>query len=526
MQSFFQWAGGKSIKTEHVMAAHRRLLPALMVAAVAALAFTTAFAQEHPPTSGERPQHKERAAPGPGVLRLLPADAVSEHAIDVGGRKLAYTATAGTLSLYEQSGERMAAIFYTAYVAKNAAPNRPLTFVFNGGPGAASAFLHLGLVGPRILSFGPSGRDPAAAKLVDNPDTWLAFTDLVLVDPIGTGWSRAAKPDGGSDFWGVESDASSLAKFIALYAAKNNRIGSPKYILGESYGGFRAAKIARALQREQSMFLSGIVMMSPMLDGALQFGGNRFALGAALQLPSLVAAELDRQEKFSKPALAAAERFAMTDYLTTLAGPPPTGETARKFYAKVADLTGLPVDVVTRSRGYVGDAYVKHLRSAEGKVVSRYDASFAIDDPFPERESGRGPDPVLDGFVRAYGSAFVAYARQELGFKTEITYQLLARDVTRKWDWGGHHRAQPSVTDDLRVLLALDPSFRLMVAHGYSDLVTPYAVSRYLLDHLPPRSGPERVFLHLYRGGHMFYTDAQSRHAFTADAKTLIEAKR
>jgi carboxypeptidase C (cathepsin A) len=512
---------------ELVMTALRRLLPALLIAAFTAAAFTTASAQQRPPTSGERPQRGERAAPtGPGVLRLLPADTVSEHTIEVAGRKLAYTATAGTLSLYKQTGERMAAIFYTAYVAKNAGANRPLTFAFNGGPGAASAFLHLGLVGPRILSFGASGRDPAAARLIDNPDTWLAFTDLVLVDPIGTGWSRAAKPGGGSDFWGVEADASSLAKFVALYAAKKNRIGSPKYILGESYGGFRAAKIARALQNEQSMFLAGIIMMSPMLDGAFQFGGNRFALGAALQLPSLVAAELGRQEKFSKAALAAAERFAMTDYLTTLAGAPPTGEAARKFYAKVADLTGLPVDVVTRSRGFVGNAYVKHLRSAEGKLVSRYDASFAIDDPFPERDSGRGPDPVLDGFVRAYGSAFVAYAREELGFKTEITYQLLASEVTRKWDWGGHHHAQPSVTDDLRVLLALDPSFRLMVAHGYSDLVTPYGVSRYLLEHLPPRSGPDRVLLRTYRGGHMFYTEAQSRHAFTADAKALIEAKR
>src|SRR3974390_777531 len=149
-------------------------------------------AQERPNAPQDKPavQH----AVGEGVLRLLPVDSVTEHAIDTPRGKLAYTATAGTLAFYDQSGEQSAAVFYTAYVAKNASPNRPVTFVFNGGPGAASAFLHLGLVGPRVLEI---GRDAARAELRDNPDTWLAFTDLVLIDPIGTGWSRPAKPDGG-----------------------------------------------------------------------------------------------------------------------------------------------------------------------------------------------------------------------------------------------------------------------------------------------------------------------------------------
>ena len=137
-------------------------------------------------------------------------------------------------------------MFYTAYVAKDAdAARRPLTFAFNGGPGAASVYLNLGLAGPRIVDFGPDGRDGAAAKLVDNPDSWLAFTDLVMIDPIGTGWSRTAKPDDAKAFWGVRSDANVLAKVIALYVAKNSRGASPKYLLGESYGGFRAAKVAR-----------------------------------------------------------------------------------------------------------------------------------------------------------------------------------------------------------------------------------------------------------------------------------------
>src|SRR5512139_3608441 len=177
----------------------------------------------------ERPQDKpaEHRDTGKGVLRLLPADAVSDHSIDTPRGRLAYTATAGTLAFYDQSGERSASVFYTAYVAKNGVSNRPVTFAFNGGPGAASAFLHLGLVGPRILDFGPDAHDAARAALRDNPDTWLAFTDLVLIDPSGTGWSRAVKADDAKHFWSVKSDADAMAKAIALYIARNNRAGSP-----------------------------------------------------------------------------------------------------------------------------------------------------------------------------------------------------------------------------------------------------------------------------------------------------------
>lgn len=455
-----------------------------------------------------------------GLLRLLPADAVSEHSIDIGKSKLAYSATAGTLAFYDQSGERNASVFYTAYVAKGAQPNRPLTFVFNGGPGAASAFLHLGLVGPRILDL---GRDAARAELRDNPETWLAFTDLVLIDPIGTGWSRTTKADDGKQFWGINSDASAMAKAIALYIAKNNRGASPKYLFGESYGGFRAAKTARALQRDQGIAVTGIVMLSPMLEGWLTFGDDGDALRAALKLPSLAAVELERRGAFSREALAAAEKFAMTDYLTTLAGKTPEGAAGDAFYARVAQISGLPVDVVKRTRGFVADAFIKSLRSADGKIVSRYDASFAVDDPFPERGGSRGGDPILDGVTRAYGGAMAAYARNELGFKTEMTYSLLAGDVTSHWDWHGG-RYQASAEDDLRTLLAFGPSFRLLVAHGLSDMVTPYGMTRYVLDHLPSTDKPGRAQLRLYRGGHMLYLDAQSRKAFSADAAAFYRA--
>jgi carboxypeptidase C (cathepsin A) len=493
----------------------------LALAIMVAGALGSAAAQEKSKGTPKEPPKAAAQAPAEprdpkGVLRLLPADAVTEHTIDTPHGKLAYTATAGTLPFYDQSGDQSASVFYTAYVAKGA-PNRPLTFVFNGGPGAASAFLHLGLVGPRILDFGPDGHDAAHATLRDNPETWLEFSDLVLVDPIGTGWSRAAKADEAKNFWSVRSDADAMAKAVALYVARNNRSESPKFLFGESYGGLRAAKVARALQRDQGIVVSGIVMLSPLLEGWLTFGDDGSALRAALQLPALAAAELERKNAFSPEALAAAEKFAMTDYLTTMAGTPPQGSAASAFYQRVAQISGLPVDVVTQARGFVSGAFLKNLRKADNKVVSRFDAGFAADDPYPDARTARGPDPILDGVTRGYGGAMAAYARNELGFKTEMTYALLASEVTNRWDWQGG-REHASAEDDLRVLLSFSPSFRLLIAHGYSDMVTPYAMTRYVLDHIPPIGPPGRMQLKLYRGGHMLYLEAPSRKAFSADA--------
>jgi carboxypeptidase C (cathepsin A) len=212
----------------------------------------------------------------------------------------------------------------------------------------------------------------------------------------------------------------------------------------------------------------------------------------------------------------------MTDYLTTLAGRPPTGDAAKAFYGRVATLTGLPVDVVTRTRGWVRSAYLQHLR-ANGETVSTYDATFSVPDPYPESTRRSSSDPVLDGFTRALSGAFVGYARDELGFKTDMTYILLANDVASKWEWGDR-RQPPGVSDDLRELLALNPSFKLMIAHGRTDLVTPYGVSRYVLDHLPESVATDRAQLRLYRGGHMFYFDAQSRRAFVEDVKGFYRA--
>ena len=509
------------------------LLPKLARNSALAFMFALALAGAAVPSSAQdaskeadkkQALHGEQHEAGKGVLRLLPADAVSEHSIDTPqGSSLTRRPPARCRSMTSPASRAQRCFtppMLPETSCKNLGANRPLTFVFNGGPGAASAFLHLGLVGPRILDLGPDGHDAATAQLRDNPDTWLRFTDLVLIDPIGTGWSRTVKPEDAKHFWSIRSDAEAFAKAIALYVAKNNRAGSPKYLFGESYGGFRAAKTARALQRDQGIVISGIVMLSPMLEGWLTFGDDESALRAALQLPSLAAAELERKHAFSRTALAEAEKFAMTDYLATMAGAPPQGVAGKPFYERVAKLTGLPLDVVTQARGFVADAFVKTCGQTARSSAS-YDATFAVDDPYPELRSSRGTgDPILDGVTRAYGGAMASYARNELGFKTEMTYALLSPQVSGGWDWHGG-RLQASAEDDLRTLLAFDPSFRLLIAHGVSDMITPYGMTRYVLDHLPPRP-PGRAQLKLYRGGHMLYLDPASRKAFSDDAAAFI----
>ena len=257
----------------------------------------------------------------------------------------------------------------------------------------------------------------------------------------------------------------------------------------------------------------------------LAFGGNRLALGAALQLPSLAAAELERKGTFSQEKLAQAEHFALTDYLSTLAGAPPQGEAAHAFYARWPPSPGCRKTWSRSRSGFIRDSYVKNLDVGAHKIVSHYDATFAVDDPNPDQVAARGPDPLLDGVVRAYGGAYAAYARDELGFKTEMTYILLASDIPGKWDWGEAPDGSA-------------PTSSTICARSCADAVLPAAWSRTASAtwSRPMRSVATcsticrrwgwrmRTQLRLYRGGHMLYLDPNSRKTFTADARTLYAA--
>ena len=270
----------------------------------------------------------ERPAPKGGILSLLPPPQTTEHSIDIRGRTLRYQARAGTLSLLAGNADVTAEVFYVAYTLQpEKAPElglqRPITFVFNGGPGAASAYLHLGAMGPRVIATAADGRFlPSPQKLVDNSDTWLDMTDLVFVDPVGTGYSREAPGREARSFWGVNQDAASMGAFVRLYLAQTDRTRSPVFQAGESYGGFRAALLARTLQEDVGISPSGIVLISPALEFMLVRPDQFDPLHLVLELPSLAAVRL-QHEGVTGPALrdrlTEVERFALGDYLVALA---------------------------------------------------------------------------------------------------------------------------------------------------------------------------------------------------------------
>jgi carboxypeptidase C (cathepsin A) len=474
-----------------------------------------------PKLAAAPPQDAAQARPeGAQRLALLPADSTTRHSVTARGRKLDYTATAGTLKLRDAAGWPTAAVFYTAYTLNGAAPGtRPVTFFFNGGPGAGSAFLQLGAAGPRVLEFPADEADGGHAILRDNPDTWLAFTDEVFIDPVGTGYSLAAKPeDAPKLFWTVRQDADSLAKVIALWLTRNGRTQSPKFVTGESYGGVRSVKVARALQLEQGVVLNGIVMVSPLLEEQYFFSDDPMTY--AFTLPTLAAAALERQHKLTPQAVDAAYDYALGPYLATIAGTPPSGAAAEQFYARVAALTGLPQAVVARQRGML-KADSHDVRSLNGRLYSIYELSLSIADPAPDGVNpDDSPDPLLDGYGRAYGLAFAGYAADALGFHTDLTYRLLDDEVTSKFDWREDDRHVLSTSLDFRKLLALNPSLRVLIAHGYFDSVCPFAATRWLVGHLPV--GRNRVTLAVYAGGHMLYTRPAARAALANDAAAMI----
>ena len=457
---------------------------------------------------------------GKGAFTLLPADAVTHHTGMMRGRSVGYTATAGTLTLRDAKGDPSAKVFYVAYVADGGVGSRPVSFFFNGGPGAGSAFLDLGAAGPTVLNF-PAGNpaDGAGAALGPNPDSWLRFTDEVFIDAVGTGYSLPVKPDEApKQFWGVEQDASAFADAIRLWIDKNDRSASPKYLVGESYGGIRSIKVARALQEKQNIVLSGIVMVSPAIELDL-LGDTDNPISDAIVLPSFAASSLQLQHRFSDGPIEDAYRYAFGPYLSAIAGPPLTAEAANALYGKVASMSGISEAVVAKERARI-DPEAHDVRSRDGRLYSLYDDTLSIEDPFPEGVDNRdSPDPVLSGFGRAYGNAFAGFASQTLKFRTDLKYDLLNLAPGAKWDFKAGDELIARGTPDLRKLLALNPALHILITNGYFDTVCPFASSRWLVEHLPV--GRDRIKLAVYKGGHMFYTVPESRAALSDDAASL-----
>ncbi|WP_375459245.1 S10 family peptidase [uncultured Enterovirga sp.] len=468
------------------------------------------------------------ARPGPAEGRRLPPDSTTEHRLDLPGRTLAFTATAGSLPLTDPTGAVQAEIGFTAYRLAGADPaTRPVTFALNGGPGAASAYLHLLVVGPWRLPVGGASISPSTAiTLVPNAETWLDFTDLVFIDPVGTGYSRAnGSDDQNRDrYYSVEGDIASLSAVIARWLRENDRMGAPKFLIGESYGGFRGPLLAQKLQTEIGIGLSGLVLLSPVFDFGWLSEPRWKPMEFVTRLPSLAAAALERKGPVSREALREAERYAGGEYLLDLLRGPRDPEATDRIVGRVAALAGLDPALVRSRGGRLDLATIqRELGRAEGRVVSAYDTGVSGYDPDPNASRSEADDAGLAALTAPLTSAAVDHLWHRLGWRVpNARYELLNGSINGQWRYGRGRRPAESFSE-LRASLALDGQLRVLVAHGLTDLVTPYFASELLLRQLPAFGGGEnRATLATYPGGHMFYTRDASRTAFREDVRAMF----
>lgn len=471
-----------------------------------------------------------------------PAGAEIEGTWTGGPASVDYTATAKWLVLRKKE-KPAAEIFSISYVAKGGDEERPVTFVFNGGPGASSAYLHMGAVGPKRVEFPPDGSLPEMPpRLVQNEESWLAFTDLVFVDPVGTGFSRIienekkddakdAKKDDSADpkeYFGYKRDLESLCEFMGRWLSDHGRWGSPIFIAGESYGGYRVGRLVRTLQETAGIGLNGAVLISPALEITTLSPTDYDVLGWIDTLPTMAlsAVHHGRSRAFAsgtalEQVVTEVEEFATGDYASflTRGASMPSGERDR-ILTRLADIVGLPLELVVRAEGRITiRAFSRELLRDERKVLGLYDTTITVTDPFPDRDPFAGPDPTLSGSTPAYTMAVNRLLRSEIGVETDREYALLSYEVFLAWRGDAEQHAfaaPPGATDDFRYGMSLNPHMKAFVTHGRYDLVTPYFSSDRLrnLMRLDPQM-TERLTVQHFGGGHMFYAWESSRREFT-----------
>jgi carboxypeptidase C (cathepsin A) len=472
-----------------------------------------------------------------------PAGAETTSTWTGGASPIEYTARAKWLVLRKKE-KPAAEIFSVSYVAERDDEERPVTFVFNGGPGASSAYLHLGAVGPRRVEWPSDGSLPEMPpRLVQNEASWLAFSDLVFVDPVGTGFSRVIEKDkeksddekekkedalDPKEFFGEKRDLESMCEFMGRWLSENRRWGSPVFIAGESYGGYRVGRLARMLQESTGIGLNGAILISPALEITPLNPTDYDVLGWIDRVPTMAAAAVHhgRSRAFANgtaldEVLHDAEHFATGDYASFLArGASMSADERDRILGRLADLVALPLDLVVRAEGRIGiQTFSRELLRDERKIVGLYDATVTATDPFPDRDPFAGPDPTLSGLSPAYTMAVNRLLRSEIGVETDREYTLLSYEVNTAWKRDREHHAfapPEGATDDLRYGMSLNPHMKAFITHGRYDLVTPYYASDRLrnLMRLDPQMA-DRVTVQHFGGGHMFYAWAESRRAFT-----------
>jgi carboxypeptidase C (cathepsin A) len=488
-----------------------------IAAFASALMALSLCAQERPRPAPGAPHDAAAEAPAPPPSTAPPVEKTSKtnHSIQINGKTLAYTATAGTLVL-KKDDKPWASMFYVAYTRDDVqeVSKRPITFAFNGGPGSSSVWLHLGALGPKRVDMGPDGEQPKPPyRLVDNEDTALQFTDLVFIDPVTTGFSRAAPGEKDSEFHGFDGDLDSVAEFIRLYLTRSERWGSPKFLAGESYGTTRASALSERLLDNDGIYLNGITLISTVLN----FETISFAPGNdlpyALYLPTYTAAAWyhkklpkDLQGDLEK-ALGESRRFAGNEYSVALMkGDKLTATERTNVVHQLARLTGLPEQYIEESNLRISEArFTKELLRDQRKTLGRYDSRLEGEDL---DAAGATPDydPSYASVQGVYTAMFNQYVRADLKYDSDAPYQVLTGKV-QPWNYDRFQNRYVNVAEMLRQAMTQNPSLRVMIAQGYYDLATPFFATEYTVNHIglePALSN--HISLTYCDAGHMLYT--------------------
>jgi carboxypeptidase C (cathepsin A) len=487
---------------------------ALLICAIACWPLSAArvAAQANKPAAQEKPSATDKAASAEKPdLPPLPPEAHTQQTIQLDGKTLKYTVTVGALPTRDKDGKTAGQVVVTAYTVEG--ENRPVTFALNGGPGAASVYLNLSAIGPKYLQAGNEGDSPSdPTVLKDNPGTWLDFTDLVFIDPVGTGFSRSTVPEDQAKklFYTTEPDIEYLSRIIYDWLVKNDRLSSRKYLVGESYGGFRGPRVTYYLQSQLGVALNGVVLVSPYLNPTIENNGDLSPIPWMMTLPSITSAHLERENKLTPQAMADVIAYTQGEYATTLIKGRADADATQKMIARVTEMTGLDPAFVKYSGGRLEtQAYLREVFREQGKLGSIYDSNVTSFDPFPFAPEQRANDPILSSIVAPLTTAMVDFVTRTVGWKVDARYNALSYEVNRAWDRDADLRT--GSVPQLRQAVAADPKLRVLIVHGWNDLSCPFMGSILTVDQMPIMGDPTRVTVREYPGGHMFYTRESSR---------------
>lgn len=509
--------------------------------ALAAFACTSLGAQEAKPATPATTATKP-ATPAEDKSATEPKVWVTKHTVPIGGANVAYTATIGTLAIRNEKDEVVAHYGFTAYV-KDAvkdgadARTRPIMFAYNGGPGSSSVWLHMGILGPKrtvINDLDFNSRGPF--RMVDNEYSILDKSDLVMVDPIGTGFSRVVGKGEGKDHWGVDQDAKSVSKFIVTYLGKYNRWASPKFILGESYGGMRSGAVSYELLSKHNVALNGVVLVSPFMDFGAG-GWNLMTINSDVNFLTTYAATAWYHKAIAnrpaelQPFLREVEKFAREVYaMTLLKGHRATPAERQATLEGLAKYTGISADYWDKSNLRMSEGrFLQELLRNKGEVGGRVDSRYTGGNINPLSERMKY-DPYTASVAPAIAATFNDYMRRDLKVETEREYAF-SGDLWRSWDFThtqpstGFKSPVPNTADDLMHAMTMNPKMKVLIQQGYFDLAVPYGTIEFVVDqmHLSPKVRSNIAFEY-YEAGHMMYVHPASMVKFKKDLAGFVEA--